>query len=145
MDCYFISIDYFHTQSLRSIWGIEFIVKVRFLQFLQVYLTPYLFINLYRNRFLNENTLKFVVIIRKKDSIQFIKLFGHQHRLLNDIMDQLNICWSFKVIYSLIGYFILFELTQTLFNIKLDNGQHCCGIYVNNSGSLCVVSNIDAK
>lgn len=52
-----------------------------------------------RDGILSENSLQLSVSVRKADSIDTTKFIGRQHSSLTDIMDQINFCYSFQVLY----------------------------------------------
>lgn len=66
-----------------------------------------------RNRFLIGNLLKMSVGIRKKDSINRIKLVGRLHSHLVSIVDELNFCYSIQVIFFFKSMFMFYQYHRT--------------------------------
>lgn len=56
--------------------------------------------------------------VRKKDSIDAIKLIGREHAFLTGTMDQMNFCYSFQVSFSRFMLIILIDGLQSIFNVK---------------------------
>lgn len=50
-----------------------------------------------RKQFPVENLLHELPNEYKNESVKFIKYIGHQHGFLTDIMDLVNVCYSFQV------------------------------------------------
>lgn len=87
-----------------------------------------------------------LIDINENDLIKFVKFIGRQHSFLTGIMDQINICYSFQVLFFASFQFQL----HIIYNLSLsfhvpDDGGHWSCIYLLGVGILHVLSILHSK
>lgn len=73
---------------------------------------------LFRNKFSYGNLRPKSIDILRKNLVNSMKLFGHQHAHLTNIVDKLNFCYSFQVWYHFIHSF-KYSSAYVIHNCKL--------------------------
>lgn len=103
---------------------------------------------LIRNQFLNQNILRRLMHHNKMESINIIKFTGRAHSRMTSVMDQLNVCYSFKVFLSYFHQFFdkkkIIKILCMLYAI-LDNDYYWTFICINDFHFIQAISQYPTK
>lgn len=93
------------------------------------------------------NRLKLSVKVNIRDSIETIKIIGRQHAFLIEIIEQLNVCYSYQVCYSMnasiLHCFIPFQIIFLFSGFQqYGSSIYLCHIYYSFIVSYYIVRNI---
>lgn len=93
-------------------------------------------LSLNRNQFLHGNMKRMSIDIHKIDSMDSINFIGYQHGYLTTIVDELNFCYSFQVLFFFIHSFQIIVhhrkmWLETFFYSFLDNVDFRLHFHVN--------------